>query len=51
MATLYGTVNNDSISGNWGGSSATDTAIHYGSDWVGLVLDRTTFSSRNFRFV
>jgi Ca2+-binding RTX toxin-like protein len=37
--------------GNWGGSSATDTAIYYGNDPVGLVLDRTTFYSGNFKFV
>lgn len=37
--------------GNWGGSSATDTAIYYGNDPVGLVLDRTTFNASSFTFV
>ncbi|QYO62808.1 calcium-binding protein [Leptolyngbya sp. 7M] len=39
-------------SGNWGGSSATDTGIYYGSDLVGVVQDTTNVSmSRDFRFV
>lgn len=39
------------VYGYWGGSSAQDTAIYYGNDPVGLVLDRTTFYSGNFTFV
>ncbi|WNZ27242.1 calcium-binding protein [Leptolyngbya sp. NK1-12] len=39
-------------SGNWGGSSATDMGIYYGSDLVGVVQDTTNVSmSRDFRFV
>jgi Ca2+-binding RTX toxin-like protein len=37
--------------GNWFGSSATDTAIFYGSDLIGVVQDNTRFSSGDFSFV
>lgn len=36
---------------NWGGTAAVDTAIYYGTDLIGVVLDSANISFDNFSFV
>lgn len=37
---------------NWGGTAAVDTAIYYGTDLIGVVLDTTNVSiANNFSFI
>lgn len=36
---------------NWGGTEDVDTAIYYGDDLIGVVLDTTAVGFNNFNFV